>query len=152
MKAVILILISIICMGCTPVLDHTTIKELAREIDPYDGIDRVEATLIAQDFIIRRSLYDRLASLEPYRTTRRSVWYHGGQARVYGVPPANPEGVEVRRTWTLLFKDKRHTVMRLFPVAPFHVVVDEDSGEILNWGMKTLKFDRNDHSAMEVYE
>lgn len=138
--------------GCTPILDHTTIKDLAGKVNKYDGVDRIEATLIAQDFIIRRSLYDRLASLEPYRITKRSSWYKDGKPKIYGVPPSNPQGVEVRRTWTLLFKDKRHSIFRFVPVAPFHVIVDIDSGEILNWGMKTLEFDHNDHSTIEVYE
>lgn len=139
-------------LGCAPVLDHATIKELAETVTTDDGIDRVEAILIAQDFIIQRSLYDRLVSIDPYREEKRSVWYSHGKPKIYAVPPQDRTGVELKRTWTLLFKDRRHTVLRFFPVVPFHVVVDADTGKVLNWGMKTLYFDKQDHTTLEVYE
>lgn len=145
-------IVLITLIGCAPVLDHSTIKELAGAVTIDDGIDRVEAVLIAQDFIIRRSLYDRLVSLEPYRATRRSVWYKNGVPKIYAVLPKDRTGVELKRTWTLLFKDKRNTVLGFFPIAPFHVVVDAGTGQILNWGMKTLEFDKQDHTSIEVYE
>lgn len=139
-------------IGCTPVLDHSMIKELAGTVNLVDGVDRVEAVLLAQDFIIRRSLYDRLVSLDPYRATKKSVVYNNGQPKIYAVLPKDRTGVELKRTWTLLFKDKRHTVLGFFSIAPFHVVIDADTGEILNWGMKTLAFDKQDHTTIEIYE
>lgn len=138
--------------GCSPVLDHASIKDLARTVNVDDGVDRVEAILLAQNFIIRQSLYDRLCSLDPYRMERRSTWYRNGQPRVYAVLPKDQSGLVLRRTWTLLFKDRRHTLLGIFPVAPFHVVIDQDSGEVLNWGMKTMKFDPNDHTTAEFYD
>ncbi|MBZ0166130.1 MAG: hypothetical protein K8I00_04925 [Candidatus Omnitrophica bacterium] len=125
---------------------------MARTVNVEDGVDRVEAILLAQDFIIRQSLYDRLGSLDPYRMERRSTWYRNGQPRVYAVLPKDQSGLVLRRTWTLLFKDRRHTLLGIFPVAPFHVVIDQDSGEVLNWGMKTMKFDPKDHTTAEFYE
>ncbi|MGE0268258.1 MAG: hypothetical protein AB7S78_07370 [Candidatus Omnitrophota bacterium] len=146
------IIVLLIVSGCAPVLDHLTIKELAGMVTLDDGIDRVEATLIAQDFIIRRSLYDRLVSLEPYRATKKSVWYKNGTPKIYAVLPKDRTGVELKSTWTLLFKDKRNTVLGVFSIVPFHVVVDADTGQVLNWGMKTLEFDKQDHTSIEIYE
>ena len=138
--------------GCTPVLDHATIKELAEDVRTDDGVDRVEAILLAQEFILNQSLYDRLVSLDPYRTERRSTWYRNGQPRVYAVLPKDQTGLELRRTWTLLFKDKRHTFLGIFPVVPFHVVIDQDTGQVLNWGMKSMKFDPKEHTTIEYYD
>ncbi len=152
MRLPLILLLSCLLCGCTPLLDHATIKELAGNVSTEDGVDRVEAILLAQDFILRRGLYDRLRSLEPYRMERRSTWYRDGQPRVYAVLPKDQTGLELKRTWTLLFKDKRHTFLGLFPVVPFHVVVDQDSGEILNWGIKSMKFDPRDHTTIEYYE
>lgn len=151
-RFLLIILCAALTGGCTPVLDHSTIKELAKDVRIADGVDRVEAILIAQDFIIRRSLYDRLVSLDPYRLERRSTWYRNGQPRVYAVLPRDQTGLELKKTWTLLFKDKRHTLLGIFPVSPFHVVIDEETGEVLNWGMKTMKFDPQDHTTIEYYE
>lgn len=144
--------LAVFLSGCTPLLDHSTIKELALDVETDDGIDRVEAILIAQEFILSRGIYDRLINLEPYRLERRSTWYRNGQPRVYAVLPKDQTGLELKRTWTLLFKDKRHTVLWFFPVAPFHVVIDQDTGEILNWGMKTMKFDPATHTTIEYFE
>lgn len=143
---------AVLWSGCAPVLDHTTIKDLARDVRIDDGVDRVEAILLAQQFILNRSLYDRLISLDPYRIERRSTWYRDGRPHVYAVLPKDQTGLELRRTWTLLFKDKRHTFLGLFPVVPFHVVLDQDTGEILNWGMKSMKFDPKEHTTVEYYE
>ncbi|MCA9402587.1 MAG: hypothetical protein KC897_02290 [Candidatus Omnitrophica bacterium] len=153
MKRLILIIISAVLLGgCTPVLDHATIKELAEDVRTDDGVDRVEAILLAQEFILNQSLYDRLVSMDPYRAERRSTWYRNGQPRVYAVLPKDQTGLELRRTWTLLFKDKRHTFLGIFPVVPFHVVIDQDTGQVLNWGMKSMKFDPKEHTTIEYYD
>ncbi|MBP9854623.1 MAG: hypothetical protein KBD53_07140 [Candidatus Omnitrophica bacterium] len=146
------IIILIAILGCSPVLDHSTIKELASTVTKDDGIDRVEATLIAQDFIIRRSLYDRLISIEPYREIKKSIWYKNGTPKIYAVLPTDRTGVELKRSWTLFFKDKRHTILGLFSIVPFHVIVDADTGEVLNWGIKKLEFDKQDYTTIEIYE
>jgi len=151
MKKIFLPLLFITLLGCAPTLEHATIKEFAAKVNRSDGIDRIEATLIAQDFIIRRSLYDRLVSLDPYRATRRVAFYKDSESIVYVIVPEDRTGITVERTWEFLFRDRRYTYYHM-PVSPFFVVVNEDTGEILDWGIKNLRDDKDIYSYVKVYE
>ena len=106
--------------------------------------------MLAQNFIIRRGLYDQLVTIEPYREIRKVVWYKNGQPVVYAIAPLSRDGITIERTWTIFFKDREDTFLHVFPVVPFQVVVDADTGEIRNWGIKNLREDENNYSYIDI--
>ena len=147
---IIFLIILLTLTGCTPILDHTTIKDLAFRINTSDGVDRIEAILIAQDFVIRRSLYDRLITIEPYRSVKTVMWYKNGQPIIYAVAPKDRTGIKVKHLWDMYFKDKDYTYFNRFLTVPFHVIVDADTGNIEDWGIKKLREDSKDYSYKEI--
>lgn len=142
-----------VLLGCAPTLDHTQIKDVARNIYVGDGVDKIEAILLAQDFIIRKSFYDRFNSLEPFRVIERVAFFKKGKPIVYVVPPGDRTGIVRQRTWTLYFRDKEHTFIISRPtVVPFKVIIDADTGKVINWGMDELREDPDIYSYEKIYE
>jgi len=134
-----LIIFAVVLVGCTHTLSHREIRELAPTVDIVDGVDRIEAIIIAQNFMLRNGLYDRLRSLEPYRVINDTVWYKDGEEIEYVIAPRDRTGVDIQRTWTLYFKDKRNTwLFGAFPVVPYRVIIDAGSGQVINWGLDKL--------------
>ena len=139
--------------GCTPTLDHTQIKMMAANVYTGDGVDRHEAILLGQDFIVRQSLYDRLISLEPFRVTERVEFLKDGKPIIYAVAPKDRTGIVRKRTWSLYFRDKRYTFLEWRPtIVPFKVVVDADTGAIVDWGLDDLRPNPDIYSYEKVYE
>lgn len=138
MRKVILAVLLAMMAGCTPTLSHTQIKEIKSSVVTSDGIDKVEATIIAQNFLLEQQFYKRLSSIEPYRVTKQTTWYKEGEDIEYAVAPHDRTGVTIEQRWILLFKDKKNSFLEYFPVTPFRVVIDAETGRIVTWGLDKL--------------
>ena len=137
-KTRLIVLFGVLLAGCSAGPDLAKIRKAAQYVRTEDGVDRWEAVVLAQHFLVQRGLYDRLVSLEPYRVTDEVRWFKSGVEMIYVIAPADKTGITIESTWTLYFKDKRHSVFNMVPLVPFIVVVNANSGEIVNWGINKL--------------
>lgn len=132
------VLLVIVLAGCTsaPVSYHS-IREQAKAIQTLDGINEEEATILAQNHIVTKGLADRLHHLKPIAVNKKAIWHKDGEDIEFVKIPSDTFQPEIDRFWEVLFKDRRGSqLLGLYPVKPFFVNVDSQSGEILDWGVK----------------
>ena len=135
-NVLVLIVLALSVCGCTSTLNYQQIRDRAGLVDKKDGVNHEEAILIAQDFLLRKGLYDQLVSIKPYRIWKEIVWVRHGEEVLLVEEPAADFEFDVKRTWYIYWKDKRNSVLDLFPVVPFYMEINANTGEILEWGIK----------------
>ena len=134
-----LILVVVFLAGCAHNrsirAQYEAVRQMVSEVTIEDGINEAEANLLAQNFILEKALDDRLESIRPYRIIKEITWLKGDERiKIVGKPSPNFKG-ELEKKWILLFKDKNNTLFRFFPMVPFVIEVNAESGAIMKWGL-----------------
>ncbi len=137
-----LILLSVIFFstGCATFEDvsYRSIKNKMALVELSNGVNDQEAIVLAQNCIISKGLGDRLYTLKPLSAEKKNVWKSPEGMVEFYIPPGDDFQGEVEQYWMVLFRDKKGSqLFGHYPVIPFYVKVDANSGEILQWGLKT---------------
>ena len=134
-----LILFGILFVGCAPfgTVSYLEIRRAAFRIDRSNGIDQQEAIILAQKAIIDKGLGDRLYSLKPIGLEKKIVWNKDGKEILIVDPPSETFQFDLKKTWIVLFRDRKGSQLwGLYPVIPFYVEVNLETGDIERWGLK----------------
>lgn len=134
-------LLCVTLTSCAPFryasFSHQDILISAAHINISDGIDQDEAILLALRLILQKGLADRLYSLEPFKIDKKMIWNKDGEEVLLEEPVSVYFQFPVRTVWTVYFRDKKGSwFWGLYPVIPFIVEIDKDTGEILKWELK----------------
>ncbi|MCA9409123.1 MAG: hypothetical protein KC733_10565 [Candidatus Omnitrophica bacterium] len=118
-------------------INYQAIRQLSAKINAVDGIDANEAILLAQNHIINKGMGDRLYSLKPINVKYAEKWFKDGIEVEFAIAPRDRTGITVERWWEILFRDREGSQLwGIYPVIPFYVHVDADTGVIKGWGLK----------------
>lgn len=124
--------------GCAhkPVSYHD-ILEKASEINRAYGVTQEEAVILAQEFLIGKSLRYRLYSFTPYKVARRVYFLKDGKEIDFVSRPAKNFQLPTIDSWSVYFKDKEGSLLwGWWPIKPLVVEVDAKTGQIINWERK----------------
>ena len=130
------VLCLMILLGCATTVNYQQIRDVAHNVNAEDGIDSAEAIVLAQDFLLKKGLYDQLVSIKPYRIWKEIIWEKDGEEVLLVREPAEDFQFAVKQTWILYWKDKRNSIFDIFPVIPFYVELDAETGIINKWGLR----------------
>jgi hypothetical protein len=125
--------------GCTTdtSLSYQRIRRSMVFVERSDGISEAEAGIIAQNLIINKGLADRLYGLKPIGFEKQEIWTQNGEVVEFAIHPKDPRGYEIKRRWLVLFRDKEGSLLLgAYPVIPFCVEIDANTGIVEGWGLK----------------
>ncbi len=136
MGAVILVLS--LLGGCSyPSISYRKIERNMVKVNFANGINKLEAPILAQNFILYRGMGDRLYTLKPIGQKQFVRWFKEGEEIEFAIPPQDTTGYDVEITWEVYFRDREGSFFwGRYPVMPFYVELDAQSGKVLSWGLK----------------
>jgi len=140
MKIISLFVLFLYLSGCATFesVSYQDVRQKSQKINAEDGISREEAIVLAQHVIINKGLGDRLYTLKPFDVDHDVVYSKNGHKFRFVILPENLLAYSKSSTWKVLFRDREGSQMwGMYPVIPFYVEVNGESGEILRWGLKT---------------
>jgi len=133
----LLVFFIFIFIGCaSSQIRFQDIRDRALEVDPSDGIDKSEAITLAQNHIISKGLADRLLSLTPLKVVNEVTWVIDEKKINYVIPPTgNRFAKKLDKIWKLSFRDREHSILRIYTYKFFIVIVNARDGKIERWGI-----------------
>ena len=137
-SGVLLITAGVLLCACAGKdVSYHDILTRAEKVDRIYGANQGDAVVIAQAFLIKKGLANRLVSLEPKKIRRIFRWNHDGRVIQFVGPPSVYFEKKIEKVWIIYFKDKASThLWGLVCLRPLYVEVDAKSGEILKWGLE----------------
>ena len=106
-----------------------------KNVESNNGISTDEAITIAQYYLIKKGLDDRVYTLKPIGIEKWIQWEKDGAYIRLMDPPSPTFEHPLIYSWIVLFRDtKGSQFWGHYPVIPLYVEVDMRTGEVRSWG------------------
>jgi hypothetical protein len=140
MRLLVLIMLSLMTTGCSMMSKVTPsdIRANHSRVNVDDGVNKAEAIVIAQMYLLSRGDDDRILDWRPYRVFPEFLWHkdNGDVVELATFPSPTFQGTLTQR-WIVYFKDRHHTVgLGTLPYKPLFVEVDMISGDVFKSGIR----------------